>query len=86
MDGIGRGDKMEVPNMRAELLKAYPDSESWKFKVKTWPNRRIIAVYNSFIKNGTFQKRAKINRANRKKQKIVNGYPENYQFNIFDYL
>ncbi len=76
---------MSVTNMRAELLKAYPDSVSWKGKVTTWPERQVIAVYNSFIKNGTFQKRAKINKAKRMKQKIVNGYPENYQFNIFDY-
>lgn len=50
---------MSVTNMRAELMKAYPDSASWKHKCKTWPEYRIISVYNQFVKEDRWKKNEK---------------------------
>lgn len=51
---------MTVEQMRSELAMAYPDSPSWRKKIKTYPEYRIIGMYKDFVEHGRFEKLKKI--------------------------
>ena len=71
---------MDVINMRAELLKAYPDSDSWKNKCETWPEYRIIKVYNEFVKSDRWNK----NKKKRELAKKEAGSSYYHQYDLFE--
>lgn len=47
---------MSVEQMRAELSNVYPSSK-WILKVKRMPDAQVIAMYNSFLSRGKFNKK-----------------------------
>lgn len=69
---------LSVTNMRAELMKAYPDSATWKQKCKTWPEYRIVKVFNQFVKDDRWKK-------NEKKRELAKKEADSYhQYNLFE--
>jgi hypothetical protein len=43
---------MNVEQMRAALIKAYPNSKTWKPKVLKMPEDQVFAVYSSMKRQG----------------------------------
>ena len=50
---------MNIGVMRRLVRDAYP-GERWKSDVETMPDERIIAIYNSFVNRGKFNKKPEI--------------------------
>lgn len=47
---------MIVDNMRAAIMDVYPGGK-WRRKVEKMYDDQVIAVYNKFLNNGTFEKK-----------------------------
>ena len=45
---------MYIEYMRKSISKIYP-GEKWKHKVSSMPDYQVMAIYNSFYKNGKFE-------------------------------
>ena len=43
---------MTIDQMRAEIIKVYSTSSSWKKKVANMPDEQVFAIYKSFVANG----------------------------------
>lgn len=72
---------MKVDNMRAELMKLYPDSTSWKYKCTTWPDNRIKAVFLNCKERDIWNKKKK-ERELAKQQKASSSYY--HQMDMFE--
>ena len=70
---------MTIEQMREEIIKAYPEP-GWRNKVSEWRDQQVFAAYKNMERNGTFAKRAKINRENGKMKETGR------QITIFDLL
>lgn len=46
---------MHINQMRKEIAKVYPGPK-WKKRVENMPENQVLAVYNSFLKEGRFNK------------------------------
>lgn len=71
---------VRIETMRTELMKLY-DGPSWKARVMNWSTNQVYAVYMNCVKRGTFEKRKKELKEERKKKN--GGY---YQYTIWDYM
>lgn len=43
---------MNVEQMRAELVKVYPHSDSWGIKVRKMADNQVIAIFRRFQRDG----------------------------------
>ena len=74
---------MTVDNMRAAIMDVYPGGK-WRRKVEKMYDDQVIAVYNKFLNNGTFEKKEKERDAKRTKPNIRSDGYRAKQLSIFD--
>lgn len=43
---------MTTEQMRTELAKVYPNSDSWAYKVRHMQDRQVVAIFNRFRREG----------------------------------
>lgn len=71
---------MTVEQMRAEITKVYPTSDTWSRKVDRMYDDQVIAIYYKFLKEGRF------NTVEKKFRIEKNKKPAFKQLNMFDML
>ena len=56
---------MSIEYMRKSISKIYP-GEKWKQKVSSMPDYQVMAIYDSFYKNGKFEEYDRLESARKK--------------------